>query len=552
MVSVTPDIRPKEWAVQALTFWEKQGKGRLQLARKLGISDRSLARWTAGERTPDLENATKTLFHLYAEGCFDDLSQAVDLAWLMGLTAQSLGDLVRRIFAIGTDVKVREFLDWLQPVEAAELLDKLSHGFRPSLPAYCVPTGLAREVKEALLAPRAYRLPLHQVIVLHGGPGVGKTTTAACLLRDKQLEQFFRDGTLFIPMASEQDREQALWRACQQAGLPMSEQATSADLQQAFQLWAKPDDRLAPLFLDDPRRAEDLAPLLDIGPQVRILITCQDRRTVAHALEERWEPISELVLWQAVSGLSESEGLALLKRWQSQELPAEEDRARRYVGELLRWHPAALCLYAGEARAANWQTVEALVLEGNLHPDDFGELAGWIAKSWERLSPADQEALSDLRRILREASTFGTGLARAVWNQELPQAALRISRLQDRGLIERVSQEPQPWQAMIQQAYGGEERYRLMPLLRLINIESPDRQAERAQPGAGDVKWLQAIERRAKVLPMGPAQIPWQYRLANLLALPVAWLLRRDTGRLEERLMNLWNRQGMHLSLIHI
>ncbi len=72
--------------MQALTFWEQKGKGRLQLAKKLGISDRSLARWAAGERTPDLENAAKTFFHLYAEGCFDDLSQAIDLAWLMGLT----------------------------------------------------------------------------------------------------------------------------------------------------------------------------------------------------------------------------------------------------------------------------------------------------------------------------------------------------------------------------------------------------------------------------------------------------------------------------------
>jgi transcriptional regulator with XRE-family HTH domain len=546
MEPVTPDLRPKEWAVQALTFLEQQGKGRLQLARKLGISDRSLARWAAGERTPDLENVAKTLFHLYAEGCFDDLSQAIDLAWLMGLTTHSLRELVRRIFVVQIDAKVREFLDWLQPVEAAEVLDRLSHAFRPSLPAYYVSTSLAREVKEALLAPRDYRLPLHQVIVLHGGPGVGKTTTAACLLRDEQLDQFFRDGTLFIPLANEQDREQALWRTCQQAELPVDQQATGAALQQAFQHWARQDGRLALLVLDDPRQADDLAPLLDVGPQVRILVTCQDRRTVARALEERWEPTSELVLWQAVSGLSESEGLALLKRWQSHDLPPEEDQARRYVGELLRWHPAALRLYAGEARAANWQTVEALVLEGNLHPDDFGELAGWIAKSWERLSPADQEALSDLRRILREASTFGTGLARAVWNQDLPQAALRIGRLEDRGLIERVSQEPQPWQAMIQQAYGGEERYRLMPLLRLINIESADGQAERAQPGAGDIKWLRAIERRAKALPMGPAQIPWQYRLANLLALPVAWILRRDTGRLEQRLMNLWNQQGTH------
>lgn len=216
------------------------------------------------------------------------------------------------------------------------------------------------------------------------------------------------------------------------------------------------------------------------------------------------------------------------------------------MGELLRWHPAALCLYAGEAHAASWQNVEALVLEGNLNPDDFDELAGWIGKGWERLSAADQEALSDLRRLLYEASTFGLGFARAVWGQELSQAVLRISRLEDRGLIEQVSQEPQPWQEMIQHAYGGEERYRLMPLLRLIDIESSREQGERAQSRAEDIKWLRIIERRTKVLPIGPRQIPWQFRLANLFVLPVTWLLQRDSGRLEERLMNLWNRQGLH------
>jgi hypothetical protein len=286
--------------------------------------------------------------------------------------------------------------------------------------------------------------------------------------------------------------------------------------------------------------------LLDVGPQVRILITCQQRRTVARALEERWAPTSELVRWQPVSGLSESEGLTLLKRWQSQGLPPEEEQARRYVGELLRWHPAALCLSAGEAHAASWQNVEALVLEGNLDPDDFNELASWIQKSWQRLSPADREALSGLRRILHEASTFGPGFAAAVWDQELSQAVLRISRLEDRGLIERVSREPRPWQDMIETAYGGQERYRLMPLLRIIDVESSGDEEKKAQAETGDIGWLQAIERRAKALPIGPEQVPWQFRLANLFVLPLAWLRRRDSGHLEERLMNLWKRQGLH------
>jgi len=542
---VTPDLRPQEWAIEAFTLWELRNKTRPLLARRLGLSDRSLARWASGERTPDLENVAKTLFHLYAEGCFDDLAQASDLAWLMGLKAQSLADSVQRIFAAEIDAKVREFLAWLRQARASEEAKGLSQGFLPSLPAYYVPTGLAHQVKEALLTPREYRVPLHQVVVLHGGPGVGKTTTAACLLRDEQVSQFFRDGILFIPLASEEDREQALWRACEQAGLPVGEQETVADLQRALRQWAQQEARLALVVLDDPQRAEDLMPLLSVGPQVRILITCQDRRTVARALEEHWEPTSELVLWKAVSGLEEAEGLALLNRWRSQDLLCEEERARQRVGELLRWHPAALRLYAGEADTVSWQNVESLVLEGNLDPDDFGELASWIQKSWERLSLADQDALSGLLHILREASTFGTGFAAAVWDQELPQAELRISRLEDRGLLERVSHEPRPWQEMIQQAYGGEERYRLMPLFRLIDIHTSEGSHDQIRSGAEEVQWFRAVGRRAKALPNGPGQIPWRFRLANLLVLPFVWLLRGEPGELEEQLIHLWDRQGV-------
>ncbi|MEJ2737342.1 MAG: AAA family ATPase [Anaerolineae bacterium] len=542
---IAPDHRPQEWAIHAFDLWELKNKTRPLLARRLGLSDRSLARWASGERTPDLENVAKTLFHLYAEGCFDDLAQASDLAWLMGLTAQSLADLVQRIFATEIDAKVREFLEWLWQATASEEAKGLSPGFLPSLPAYYVPTGLARQVKEALLTPREYRVPLHQVVALHGGPGVGKTTTAASLLCDEQVSQFFRDGTLFIPLANEEDRGQALMRACEQAGLPVGRHDTVADQQQAFQQWAQQEARLALLVLDDPQRVEDLTPLLSVGPQVRILITCQDRRTVARALEEHWEPTSELVLWTAVSGLEEAEGLVLLNRWRSQDLLSEEERARQRVGELLRWHPAALRLCAGEANAVSWQNVESLVLEGNLDPDDFGELASWIQKSWERLSLADQEALSDLLRILREASTFGTGFAAAVWDQELPQAALRITRLEGRGLIERVSQEPQPWQTMIQQTYGGEERYRLMPLFRLIDIQTSEGSHDQIRSGAEEVRWLRAVGRRARARPNGPGQIPWRFRLANLLVLPFVWLLRGEPGELEEQLMHLWDRQGV-------
>jgi hypothetical protein len=122
---------------------------------------------------------------------------------------------------------------------------------------------------------------------------------------------------------------------------------------------------------------------------------------------------------------------------------------------------------------------------------------------------------------------------------------LRISRLEDRGLIERVSHEPQPWQEMIQQAYGGEERYRLMPLLRLTSIRPSAEREDQARSRTHEIQWFRSVGRRAKALPNGPGQIPWRFRLANLLVLPFVWLLRGEPGELEEQLMHLWDRQGV-------
>jgi transcriptional regulator with XRE-family HTH domain len=543
MGTVTPPTRPQEFAAHAFALWKDRDKLQKDLAEALELRPETLSRWPSGRGRPSRKTAAKVIHHLYEAKCFGDPAEALDLAWLMRLTVEEIDDYLTHGFRVDTDI-VR-FLQWLQRADSGAFAEA-PQPYLPSLPAYYVATGLAREVKEALIAPRAFRRPVHQVVVLHGGPGVGKTTTATSLLHDEQIRRIFRDGILFLPLAGEEDEKQALWRAYEQAGLPIGQEAEKEDLERVFRRWVGQENRLALLVLDDPQRAEDLVPFLDIGPQVRLLITCQDRRTVARALEERWEPTSDLIFWQPVVGLSEQEGLSLVKRWQPHGLPPDEERARQHVGELIGWHPVALRLYTAEAGDTSWQKVEALVLEGNLDPDDFGELARWVQKSWDRLPEADQQALADLRRAFREASTFGTGIAAAVWDQSPAQAQVRISRLEARALIERVTEEPPPWQEMIQHAYGGQERYRLTPLLRLMGLQPSGGQAEPVQPGTEDIKWLQAIERRAKALPIGPGQIPWQFRLANLFVLPVAWLLRRVSGRLEERLINLWNRQGLH------
>lgn len=537
--SIESLARPQAFAAHAFALWKGQDKLQKDLAEALALQPETLSRWLSGHGQPGLESAARVIFHLYLAKCFDDPTEALDLAWLMGMTATDIEDHLTKAFHV--DLGLARFLNWLQNTPDPRIDAEGTH-YLPSLPTYHVPTELARQVEEALVTPRAYRVPLRQVAVLHGGPGVGKTTTAAAILRDEQVHHFFRDGVFFIPLGSGADREQALWRACQQAGLEIDRDTLEDELQALFRQWAGDESRLALVVLDDPPEACCLIPLLHVGPQVRLLITCQNRHAVAHALTHRWEPNSDLILWQQVSGLSEDEGLALVKHWPPQELSPDEERARQHVGERIRWHPVLLSLCAAEVGDTGWQHVEALLVEGSLDPDDLAVLNTWVQKSWERLSGEDQRALVALQRASRHTSTFGVGFGTAVWNQSPAQTQMRLNRLAARALIEPVTEEPWPWQEAIAQAYGGQERYRLIPPLAILPLEGD---STHGMTVPDDTKALQAISRRARALPIGPRQIPLRFQIANLLALPAAWLFRRDTNRLEDRLVDLWTRQGL-------
>jgi hypothetical protein len=536
-------ICQRAFMTQAVALWtagtEKPEK---DLADAVGVHPGTLSHWKGGRVPLNLDNAARIIYQLHLADCFDgDATQALDLAWLMGLNAGAVKEELDAV--LETSAGLKDFSSWLEKADRDQAHVEIAP-YLPRLPAYHIPTRLAEQVKQALIAPRAYRSPQHQVVILHGGPAAGKTTSVAAVLRDQALQHYFRDGTLFVPLADAEDRGQALRRACEQARLAIDLVDGSETLQRVFRDWANDDGRLALLVLDDPQSDADLTPFLDVGPQVRILITCQDRRLVARALEEHWEPASDLLLWQAVRGLAAQEGLALVTRWQPGELSAEEEQARQHVGELLGWHPLALRLCAAEARDTSWCAVEELVIEGNLDPNDFDELAGWFRRSWDRLPPADRQALTDLQRAFHPASTFGPGVAAAVWEQSNANTQVRLTRLEDRALIEQVSGEPRPWQGWIEQSFGGQERYRLMPLLRLIDLQPERQEKGESRFELKNVRWLQGVERRAKIS-FGPRQVPLRFVLANLIIGLPAWLLNKDTDKLEERLLDFWNRQGI-------
>ncbi|MBN1815662.1 MAG: AAA family ATPase [Anaerolineae bacterium] len=536
---------PQAFAIQAVALWTTStGKPDKDLAGALGVEPDTLSHWKGGRVRPGMDTSARMLYQLHLdEGFGSDATKALDLAWLMGFTPENIGEYLKD--AIQEKTSLASFLKWLQDATRGEKAHEASH-YLPSLPTYHVPTDLCHRVEVALIAPYQYRVARHQVVVLHGGTGAGKTTTAAAILRNEHLHQFFRDGILFIPLTTEEDHKQALRRACQQAGLEIDPEAGQDELARAFHQWIGKSYCLALLVLDDPPQADCLIPLLNTGPQVRVLITCQNRHAIALALQEYWEPSSERILWQSVSGLAEDEGLALVKKWTPQELAADEEEARQRVGEMIRWHPLLLSLCAAEARDTNWRHVKALLLEGSLDPDDLQTLAVWVKKSWDRLSNDDQHALITLQRASRHTSTFGVGFASAVWNQSSTLAQTRLNHVAARAFTEPVTEEPWPWQEAITRAYGSQGRYRLIPPLAVLTPQADDKAGAPPKSAQDEIAELRPIVHRAKELPIGPQQIPLRFQLANVVALPAAWLFRHDVKQLEERILDLWTRQGLH------
>jgi transcriptional regulator with XRE-family HTH domain len=301
---------------------KRRGWTQARLAKVMGVSTRTVMRWEHGLGLPHPGHRVQleTLFGRTAEqlGIWEDTdeNEAVDL---MLTTLPHASPHVASQEAM-SEVSVPESLQ-IDPVIP-----------QPMGSSGCLlgRAGLLMQVKDHLLG--ADRLPF---TALYGLPGIGKTTLAAALATDQQVQAHFRDGILWAPLGPQPHVLGQLIRWGMQLRIthsnvenPESPQAWSKALRSAL------GTRQMLLIIDDAWTVEDAQTLLVGGPQCTYLLTTRQIQ-VALAFAQQQSIL--------VPQLEAADGLALLTRYIPQVIQQDPQGAQSLV-QVLDCLPLALTI----------------------------------------------------------------------------------------------------------------------------------------------------------------------------------------------------------------
>ncbi len=402
---------------------ELRGWSLARIAETLGITTRTVIRWERGQATP---------YPYYRE----------QLCALFGKSAFELG--------LEPDGKEREKTSSMEK-HAGDLSRSQSPGSAPYLIDTMIPETLGRGGnlvgRSQLLAQIKERLQEGERLTLYGLPGVGKTSLAAALAIDEQIQARFPDGILWVGLGTQPNvvgqltRWGSLLHAWPHEVEERASQETWACTLQAFL-----GSRAMLLIIDDAWTAEDALAFQIGGTRcAHLLLT----RLVQVALAFSQENML------MVPEIPENECLNLLARYVPRLITQEQETAStlvRAVGHL----PLALTLMGkylalqdltGQPRRVQTALTRLHQTQHRLHlsiPLPIQErppylpagvpisLHASIAASDQRLSTQAQTMLRRLALFAPKPNSFSEEAALAVGGQP----AETLDELWDAGLLE--------------------------------------------------------------------------------------------------------------------
>jgi DNA-binding SARP family transcriptional activator len=397
-----------------------------ELAAALALTERLLL------IEPLLEHAWRRLMRLHA---------------LRGDRAAALAAFERCERMLRDELGVRpapETVSLMEAVESGACLPSTRAGTPGVLPAR-PPLMVGRDATLAVLRGRlgGDGAPARPLTVVHGWPGVGKSTLLAALAHDPAVARQFPDGVFWASLGEAPDLAAELGTWAQAIGVAAGAGAPRIEALTA-ELTARLRDKRVLLLVDDVWRLEH-ARAFAIGGHGAVTLMSTRLPDVAIALAPAAEDVHRLGV------LDETAGLDLLRALTPGTVAAHPEAARALVADLeglpLALHVAGRLLET-ESRLG-WGVADLLqelrqgaALLAAPAPHDMGgarhaaspTVQALLQRSTDALEPALREHFALLGLFVPKPATFDLAAMSAAWGLADPKPLVR--RLVSHGLLE--------------------------------------------------------------------------------------------------------------------
>ncbi|OCY12577.1 MAG: hypothetical protein BEV12_02090 [Microcystis aeruginosa CACIAM 03] len=221
-----------------------------------------------------------------------------------------------------------------KPVISASLKSSSYRNQAPPKPSYFVERPeVSIELKQLLLSATTEKTGTLVISAIYGLGGIGKSTLAAALAQEKEVQAFFTDGIFWATLGQQPDILSFLHGWIQALGdynfKPTGIDAASLHLRTLLA------DKKALLVVDDLWNVEDIDPFRVAVNQCKLLVTTRE------------VPVKGAIRYD-LDVMTESQSLALLTGYLKHELNLADQKQAKILAKIVGYLPLALELTAAQ------------------------------------------------------------------------------------------------------------------------------------------------------------------------------------------------------------
>ncbi|TRV67659.1 MAG: trypsin-like serine protease, partial [Microcystis panniformis Mp_MB_F_20051200_S6D] len=324
-----------------------------------------------------------------------------------------------------------------KPIISVNLKARSYRNQAPAKPTYFVERPeVSIELKKLLLSDETEKTGTLVISAIYGLGGIGKSTLAAALAQDQEVQAYFPDGIFWATLGQQPDILSFLhgWiQALRDYDFkPMSVDAASLQLRTLLA------DKKALLVVDDLWNVGDIEPFQIAGNNCKLLVTTRE------------VPVKGAIRYD-LDVMTEAQSLALLRGYLRSELTAKEQKQAKSLAKIVGYLPLALELGAAQvkdgvswaelledlqAEIAHLEILDRVDAEDTLHEEKrkHYSLIASFNLSLKRLKSARLRQFIWLG-VLPDDVTITEKMAATLWDCQIREARETLRYLRGKALL---------------------------------------------------------------------------------------------------------------------